>query len=342
MARMNTETKHSLLWKEPKKTWHCRATKLLIPIVVSISSVGCAHRSLYFGTKTEIGVGITGTTTAPTSLNLGYDRSEVALIPSKTNGETHSVYGGLDYDLGPLLGGSTILTQTFATGNAARVAVGDKSVTDSGTNQQGRLFFATGTKIALNIDFGQSLGQSVPSFLFGFRRSEGTVVPIRDPNAEVNAVYADLSLVIDRNGAVRATTLNNGTDDITYLRDPVARDKLPHTLHGIRIIQRFATGNAAVRVAGDPVIKAKLDAAAGKTMATGLDLTAAIQMMDQRLRGVTTHAIQAAIISDMKASGALSANHTWSDLQRDLAALMSVNAYRAALEQSMDQHAPLP
>ena len=206
---------------------------------------GCAHR-LFFATKTSIGMEVSGTSQMPDKVSLSTSRYEGAIVPRSTNGEPYSVYGGLDADLKWFPPKYTI-RQTFATGKAAQIAAGDtQSAGAAGAADKGPatssdpLFFVTDTGFGLKISAGK---QDVsPTFLLGYKRVEGTVIPVDKSEAEVRSVYADISINSSTNETGITTNFpNNG---------------------GVRIKQSFATGKAADAAARNPDIKAALDSMA--------------------------------------------------------------------------------
>src|SRR5688572_23363059 len=93
-------------------------------IATLIFGAGCKSR-VVFTTHTSLGLDVSGTAQMPNKVSLSYNRFEAAIVPRKTNGEAHAVYGGLDADL-KFFGGHTI-KQTFATGKAAMLATGAKT-----------------------------------------------------------------------------------------------------------------------------------------------------------------------------------------------------------------------
>ena len=307
--------------RNPTRTWvrsHPRDSlgiQLLPALLASISILatslvlsGCSSGSLIFGTSTVVGTEVSGVSTAPTKVAIAYDRAEVALIPARANGETHSVYGGFDYDFSSAVG-TMVLSQVFATGEAAKLASGSTVSTppkDTGKNQSGRLFFSTGTRFGLSLDLGTDVGASVPSLLFGFKRAEFTVIPVKDNTQEVNPVFADLSIVMDRNGNVRTPDATAGPN-APNPRDPIASDRLPGSKTGIRIVQRFATGQAALNLAAsNEPARAKLADAAGVATAAQ---EAVLETMDEgaaleaNLRSrVTDHSKQQALLAELDAA----------------------------------------
>lgn len=212
---------------------------------------GCAN-SLYFGTETSGGLKVTGTRSAPTQVGLSYQRSEIAILPKGSGGETPSVFGGSDHDYS--MGGSVSLSQTFATGVAAEVATGGTASTDPGKNQGDRMLFTTGTTFGLNLGLGESAAQS-PTLIVGYRRAEGVIMPLNDKATNANASYADISIVYDDKDAPAPDSGNP--------RETIVKERLPRQKGGVRIKQQFATGTAAVKLVSQTGTKEKLYKAAG-------------------------------------------------------------------------------
>jgi hypothetical protein len=211
---------------------------------------GCAHR-LFFATKTSIGMEVSGTSQVPDKVSLSTSRYEGAIVPRSTNGEPYSVYGGLDADMKWFPPKYTI-RQTFATGSAAQIAAevepspecscnGDKKP----SSRQSPLFFVTDTSFGLKISAGK---QDVsPTFLLGYKRVEGTIIPVDKSEAEVRSVYADI--------IINSTTNETGITS-----------EFPNN-GGVRIKQSFATGKAADAAAKKPEVKAALDSMATSSAA---------------------------------------------------------------------------
>ncbi len=191
---------------------------------------------------------VSGTAQMPDKVSLSTSRYEGAIVPRSTTGDPYSVYGGLDADMKWFPPKYTI-RQTFATGKAAQIAArSTPPVADAGagcpcrnsTTGQDPLFFVTDTSFGLKISAGK---QDVsPTFLLGYKRVEGTIIPVEESEAEVRSVYADITVNSTTNETGITTNFpNNG---------------------GVRIKQSFATGKAAEIAAGNPQIKAALDSMA--------------------------------------------------------------------------------
>jgi hypothetical protein len=217
----------------------------LIPLATAalLLLTGCKSRVLFM-TQTSLGLDVSGTANYPNKVSVSHDRYEVAIIPRKTNGEAHSVFGGLDADM-TFFDGHTI-KQTFATGEAAKLATGAAYEPPNGTANRGKeaLLFYTGTSYGLVLSAGEQ--QMAPNLLMGYRRTEASIIPVPDPGQEVRSVYADLLINTSDDAGTSAITTNFST------------------LGGVRIKQSFATGKAAEELARNSVeVREKLQMAAG-------------------------------------------------------------------------------
>jgi hypothetical protein len=217
--------------------------KLLAFTVLLGAQTGCGNR-LFFATKTSIGLEASGTAQMPDKVSFSSSRYEGAIVPRSINGDPYSVYGSLDADVKWLPPTYTI-RQTFATGRAAQIASGIENppaTTPLGVSRD-PLFFVTDTSFGLKISAGK---QDVsPTFVLGYKRVEGTVIPVAKNEVEARSVYADIAINSSTNTDVPAVTNN-----------------FPHN-NGVRIRQSFATGKAADNAAlTDAVVRAKLKAAA--------------------------------------------------------------------------------
>lgn len=168
--------------------------KIIIPLFATALclTMGCQSRVI-FTTQTSLGLDVSGTAQVPNKVSFSYNRFEGSIVPRKTNGEAHSVYGGLDADMS-FFDGSTI-KQTFATGKAAMLATeaSTNGVDFPGAttvNKNSSLIFLTATTFGLHLTAGEK--QMSPNLLRGYRRSEAAVIPVPDPSEEVRSVYADI------------------------------------------------------------------------------------------------------------------------------------------------------
>jgi|GEM_PF-2300121 len=225
----------------------------LAPLMISavaLLAAGCSHNKLIFTTRTSAGLDVSGTSEMPNKVSFTYNRQELSIVPRKTNGDAHSVYGGMDADVGWWSG--TTIKQTFATGQAAEYASGGtKDLSASTSNaEQKPLIFCTATTFGLHLTTGD--GQVQPNMLMGYRRWEGAYVPVPDPSQEVRPVYADI--MINSKSEPTSTTASSASKLTT---------NWPSSSNGVRIKQAFATGSAAVNLSRDIGVQGKLSEAAG-------------------------------------------------------------------------------
>lgn len=227
---------------------------------------GCSTESLLFSTKTSVGIDLSATNGAP-RLNLGYDRTEAAIVPAKPDGGTHSVLGGLDADLSM---NEVRIKQLFATGQAAQIAAShaqaqgqDRASAAQAAAEaaagKGRaaekayrpIVFATDASFSLiNIQLQNNGLPGSGSTLY--RRSEATLIPIQPGQVEAASVYADIS--IDTNGKDK----NPPTAPHSWVEDEVGQHPTRFSTFGVRIVQSIATGAAAERLVARPDIRDKL------------------------------------------------------------------------------------
>jgi hypothetical protein len=234
---------------------------LLALVVAATLGAGCKNR-LVFATHTSLGLDVSGTAQVPDKVSLSYNRYEVAIVPRKTNGEAHSVFGGMDADM-KFFGGQTI-KQTFATGKAAMNATDapplPKEFPSKTDTADYPLVFATGTTFGLHLSAGE--GEVKPSLLLGYRRSEAVTIPVPDPAMEARSVYADI-------------LINTSSETNTPITTNFS------ALGGVLIKQTFATGRAAESLALGDDVRAKLK------QATGVEATSAnLRRLQARSEGV--------------------------------------------------------
>lgn len=238
-----------------------------------IFTAGCANESLFFGTKTSIGIDISATAGSP-SANLGYERTEIAIVPPKQDGNAHDVLGGIDADLS--LANGVRIKELFATGRAARLAAGkadtqnSRSGSTNGPANQGEqgngqnatteekyrqpiVFAADASFSLLNIKIqGNGLPTSGSTL---YRRSEVTLIPVKPDQDEVASVYADISI----DTADKDSLKTEGENAPSRVGDAVGDFPSSFKSGGVRIVQNFATGQAAEQLAEhDEQIKTKL------------------------------------------------------------------------------------
>ena len=218
-------------------------------------TTGCQNR-LVFVTQTSMGLDISGTANYPNKISLSHHRYEAAIVPRKTDGtgESHSVFGGMDSDLKFAIPPKLRIDQVFATGNAAIQAVEEKQTTaaattaakaaktkpDSDKSKTSPLIFLTGTTFGLHFSSGEQ--ELNPTALVGYRRSEATMIPIVDPDQEVQSVYADIHISSQEDEAKAETD----SDEVRAVAD----SKKISQWGGMRVQQSFGTGKAAEILAG--------------------------------------------------------------------------------------------
>jgi hypothetical protein len=232
---------------------------------------GCATEKevLFFGTHTAVGVDVSGTVGVPDSVSFGYRRREVAIVPPKKDGTARSVLGAIDADLGV---GEARIKQLFATGEAAKIAASTKPFGDDarkavvqnekpdGSSTSGVmpiLFTAEANFSLLHIQGSSST--LAPKVSLGYSRSEITLIPVADGDKEAASVYADIS--IDTEETAKSPT--NPSSNV----EKIVGQHPSRFSTGVRLVQRFATGDAADRLLGNnqDVRNRLLAATAGKT-----------------------------------------------------------------------------
>lgn len=238
---------------------------IYLAVVPLVFIAGCANETLFFATKSSIGIDITATNGTP-SANLGYGRTEIAIVPPKQDGNAHDVIGGIDADLS--LGNGVRIKELFATGKAAKLAAGksndapaerdkipappagEKPAPPDQTKLGQPIVFAADASFSLlNIQI-QSNGLPASGSTL-YRRSEVTLIPVKSDQKEVASVYADISI---------DTTSGSLKSDMVQSRVGAAVGDYPSNFqsNGVRIVQNFATGEAAEKLAQHDEIKGKL------------------------------------------------------------------------------------
>lgn len=251
-----------------------KRSQLIYTLVPLIFAGGCANESLFFATKSSIGVDVSTSNGAPRA-NIGYDRTEVAIVPPKEDGSTYSVVGGIDADLSFA---NVRIKELFATGNAAKV-VASKSTLKSKSSQatstgkppaletaaaskqppsadgkkfiQPVIFGADASLGLLNIQINNNGLPGFGSLLY--RRSEATLIPVKPGQEDAASVYADIS--IDTMGDSDTPTTGLSWVEQEVEQHPTRFSGLGF---GVRIVQSFATGEAAELLVEDSDIKDKL------------------------------------------------------------------------------------
>lgn len=203
-----------------------RHTQILAMIVVGtvVAACGTTER-VNFVTTTSIGIqGDTRTADA----TIGYNRFEGVIGPAYETGALPPVAGALRSDLEIF---NPSIDQVYATGDAARVVTGGRAKSDELdlTGEKRVMVFGTGTNLGIKLGFGTAGPESI---VFGYKRIEFSSLPI-GVTEETEGEKKQ-----DRYGSVlAAVSLDVDGDLIT--------DK------NTRLAQLFASGQAAVNLAGD-------------------------------------------------------------------------------------------
>ena len=208
----------------------------------ALLAAGCATKDyVLFATKTSLS--IVDADTAPPGVSIAYDRTEGVAGPTFQYGHVPSVMAHISSDSAVF---QPQIKQAYATGDAARLLVGEKQ--DRCVPKAGQpletfpMFFATHTVVGLKIGFSNVATPSpIPSsFVFGFQRQEASAI-------HLSRVARDQ---VGGTGCVP----NNGEDHVFY--PPVlASINLRATAGGtakessLENCQFFATGDAARAIA---------------------------------------------------------------------------------------------
>lgn len=233
--------------------------KMLIVASLLIWITGCSQNTLYFSTYSSLGLDSSGTAEVPNHVSLAYSRFEGAYVPPKHDSKvkSHSLFGGIDADVGFFPWQDRIINQTFATGRAASQAAkngdgkggevessGSENEQEAQEEEEGAsLLFTTSTLFGLELRGGDTRVR--PRLTLGYRRGEAAYIPISDLSTEVRSVYSDISI-----NSMDASEADKSSDDHTRTG-------------GVRIKQKFATGKAAVNLVSNEEVKTKLREAAG-------------------------------------------------------------------------------
>jgi hypothetical protein len=239
---------------------------------IGLMLTGCKNR-LVFVTHTSYGLDVSGTAELPNKVSFSYNRQETAIVPRKTNGEAHSVFGGVDSDIHWWRG--SVLKQTFATGEAAKLATSGPKETlgDTSNRNTASLVFFTATTFGLHLTAGEE--QTQANMLMGLRRIEAAYIPVPDPGQEVRSVYADL--------LINTKSLTNSSGQTN---PAIALTTNFPTVSGVRIKQSFATGKAAEYLARTTEAQAKLASAAGISPVALRKIAATERQVNQRARSL--------------------------------------------------------
>lgn len=181
---------------------------------------GCANK-VYFGTATSLGVDFSAD-----GAGIGYRNAQAARVPARENGMEFSVLGSSDIDLSL---SQIYIDEEFATGKAAdslSMPKSARSITEPATH--GDLLFGSYTTASfIDINFGAT--NPFQGATIGYKRATATMIPIVKDN--LRSVYAK-------------TVINSEPWD-------PATNPCGTKTGGIRFVQLFATGQAAINIAVD-------------------------------------------------------------------------------------------
>lgn len=227
-------------------------TAICLGVAVLLGGCASEREVLFFGTHTAVGVDVSGTVGTPDSVSFGYRRREVAIVPPNSEGKVHSVLGGADIDLGL---GEARIKQIFATGDAARAAastVTAPAAAPGNCADEGKagkpILFTTEANFSL-LQIQASSGALSPKISLGYSRSEATLIPLDSKNGQAASVYADISIETEP-GAKTAEQITSKVEKLV--------GQHPSSFgNGVRVVQRFATGDAAVCLVQNDTRQAK-------------------------------------------------------------------------------------
>lgn len=248
--------------------------KKMLPLLSALWLLASCQQRVLFVTQSSIGLDVSGTANYPNKVSFSYNRYEGAIVPRKTGAatnESHSIFGGMDADVGFGIPPKYDIKQVFATGRAAMLATqrdhdSEAAIPDEpvfSSNDKKPLVFFTSTTFGLHLTLGEQ--EMAPNALLGYRRSEAAVIPVPVSSNEVRSVYADIR-ISNSERAVGGTNSSvvAGLESATNAPDLKASaiGKLIRG-DGVHIKQSFATGRAAEILARTPAAKIKLNEAAG-------------------------------------------------------------------------------
>jgi hypothetical protein len=178
---------------------------------------GCAN-TVYFGTSTRLAIDFSSD-----GAGIGYKNSQMAVVPPKENGTEFSVLGSSDIDISL---SKIMIDEEFATGEAAEYASQNKVFKSEPNPAHGNLLFGAYTSVSI-IDLNFGVTNPFQGATFGYKRATATIVPIVDNS--LRSVYAKTSINSEQYDA-ETNPCGTKTD-------------------GLRFVQLFATGEAAVNLA---------------------------------------------------------------------------------------------
>lgn len=228
------------------KSTHRPTVRLAVVAGLAVALCGCATDRVLFVTKTSLA--ILEADTKPASISIAYDRVEGYLGPTSESGEAPAVLGYFGSD-GTVF--NPRVKQVYATGNAARVLTGvDSKCTPKSVTDDGRvMFFGTSTSSGLKIGFTPE-APLPDSFVFGWRRKEFSLVPLLVAGADTECSATSKLAKGQKFYPATLASVNStrevpaGSPTGTKLTDQ----------------QYFATGDAAVGLAGRDEVKGMVTA----------------------------------------------------------------------------------
>ncbi|MBL4673541.1 MAG: hypothetical protein JKX81_14875 [Arenicella sp.] len=190
---------------------------IVVSTLMAIFLSGCANK-VYFGTSTRLAIDFSSD-----GAGIGYKNSQMAIVPPKEDGNEFSVLGSSDIDISL---SKIMIDEEFATGKAAEYASQDDGSEKDLNAAHGNLLFGAYTSVSI-IDLNFGVTNPFQGATFGYKRATATIIPIVDDS--LRSVYAKTSINSEPYDA-ETNPCGTKTD-------------------GLRFVQLFATGKAAVNMA---------------------------------------------------------------------------------------------
>lgn len=190
---------------------------IVVSTLTAVFLSGCANK-VYFGTATSLAIDFSSN-----GAGIGYKNSQMAIVPPKENGTEFSVLGSSDIDISL---SKIMIDEEFATGEAAEYASQDNLSNQNLNTTHGNLLFGAYTSVSI-IDLNFGVTNPFQGATFGYKRATATIIPIVDDS--LRSVYAKTSINSEQYDA-QTNPCGTKTD-------------------GLRFVQLFATGKAAVTLA---------------------------------------------------------------------------------------------
>lgn len=220
--------------------------------MVAALAGACGKQDLYFATSSSVGVEVSGDAVQPVQANFGFQRREVARVPTNAAGEAFPVYGNIDVDMQWF--GERMVHQIFATGEAA----GHAAERDVDKRREGRgvpecvgshckpLVFASHSSVGIHASTGTA--PQPASFSLGYKRVEATWIPTDSGATQTRSVFGDIAVT-----TCGLTECGANDPDVPKVKRSATG--------GVRLTQTIATGSAAITVAQREETKAAFAAA---------------------------------------------------------------------------------